>query len=111
MGRVCSRWVAAWKGTALKQAAKSLEYVPSGRNRSERKERRRLSPSELASASAMEEERQQELNTFRFAGDWGSKEQNSLRGPHRLRPAPHRASTMTFAAAYPFLTESGLGAC
>ena len=34
---------------------------------------------------------------------------HSLKGPHRLQPAPHRASTMTFAAAYPFITESGLG--
>lgn len=34
---------------------------------------------------------------------------HSLRGLHRLDPAPHRASTMTFAAAYPFITESGLG--
>ncbi len=41
-------------------------------------------------------------------GDW-SRAPDSLRGPHRLRPAPHWASTITFAAAYPFIAESGLG--
>jgi hypothetical protein len=34
---------------------------------------------------------------------------HEMAGQHRLQPSPHRASTMTFAAAYPFLTESGLG--
>ena len=109
MVRVCCRWSAAWKGTALKRASTSFEYLPSGRKWTERKARRRILPPRAVPACAAAEDKQQEFSAFRLAGDWGSNKPNSLRGPHRLRPAPHRASTMTFAAAYPFLTESGLG--
>ena len=92
----------------------SVEYVPSGVNRKERKERRRRAAASDSRPWAAALNRAGEmvgtrLDTAEYGGDWGSREPASLRGPHRLRPAPHRASTLTFAAAYPFITESGLG--
>src|SRR5687768_6516423 len=109
MGRVCRRWSAARKGIAMKHVAKSMQYLPSGKNRTMRKARRRPTPPAAWWTSAAAGGNELQFQGLRITGDWGSKEPNALRGPHRLRPAPHRASTMTFAAAYPFLTESGLG--
>jgi type IV secretory pathway VirB4 component len=98
----------------VKRPTQSVHYVPAGGNRQERKERRRQDAHARSQPwdSALRSFGKTlgaGLDTREHGGDWGSPEANSLRGPHRLRPAPHRASTMTFAAAYPFITESGLG--
>ncbi|MFJ4228433.1 hypothetical protein ACIPYV_12805, partial [Paenarthrobacter nicotinovorans] len=90
-----------------------MTYTPSG-TRSERKDAKRAAawvapPPRKRLFHSDEDKASKPQDSERLRGDWGSREANSLWGPHRLRPAPHRASTMTFAAAYPFITESGLG--
>ncbi|ALE04601.1 hypothetical protein AL755_02890 (plasmid) [Arthrobacter sp. ERGS1:01] len=90
-----------------------VSIVPAGESRYERDARRRSegSPSSPPQPSLWERIAHpvEDGTRSRSQSDWGKREPSALRGPHRLRPAPHRASTMTFAAAYPFLTESGLG--
>lgn len=92
-----------------------VTYTPSG-TRAERKSLRKAAtaeslPQKRKLGQRIDQALERRGDRERLAGDWGgSREPQSLwGGPHRLRPAPHRASTMTFAAAYPFITESGLG--
>ena len=89
-----------------------VTYTPSGTS-AERKAEQRAKRSKPAPTGGRGQQRETGLHRpadrERHFGDWGSREAHSLWGPHRLKPAPHRASTLTFAAAYPFITESGLG--
>lgn len=90
-----------------------VTYRPSG-TRAERKSLRRATaagslPQKRKLGERIDEAWERRGDGGRLVGDWGSREAQSLWGPHRLKPAPHRASTLTFAAAYPFITESGLG--
>lgn len=97
----------------MKRQEQNVSFVPSGESRTDRKERRRQARTLPGSPDVPLWKRlrhpSDDASQGHRHGDWGSSEPDSLRGPHRLRPAPHRASTMTFATAYPFLTESGLG--
>ena len=97
----------------MKKHSQHVSFIPAGESRSDRDARRRRERGDFdpprASLRARLAHLDDDSSPSRLQGDWGSREAASLRGPHRLRPAPHRASTMTFAAAYPFLTESGLG--
>ncbi|BCW47985.1 hypothetical protein [Arthrobacter sp. StoSoilB13] len=90
-----------------------VTYTPSG-TRSERRVAKRAASAEAVPTRRRlfrsdDDKMAEQPDRERLRGDWGSRESSSLWGPHRLRPAPHRASTMTFAAAYPFITESGPG--
>ncbi|WP_449373061.1 hypothetical protein [Arthrobacter psychrolactophilus] len=97
----------------MKATQQAVTFIPSHESRSAKRERRALRGQVVAG---------QQEPFLKKLGLLGGDEEgpatthrlqpfgpHSLKGPHRLHPAPHRASTMTFAAAYPFITESGLG--
>ncbi|MCY0906585.1 ATP-binding protein [Arthrobacter sp. H14-L1] len=97
----------------MKTTRQAVAFIPNNESRSARRQRHQLQDQAVAGQPvplwkklgllAGDEEG---LGQPRRQQPFGS---HSFRGPHRLHPAPHRASTMTFAAAYPFITESGLG--
>ena len=91
----------------------AVSIAPAGENRAARQVRRRNERSvTMEPKLSLRELREQRVAENAGRGvmpDWGKRGGVSLWGPHRVHPAPHRASTMTMAAAYPFLTESGLG--
>ncbi|MDD0856638.1 hypothetical protein NHF46_00250 [Arthrobacter alpinus] len=91
----------------------AVSIAPAGENRAARQVRRRnersVTMEPKLSLRELREQRAAENAGRGVMPDWGKRGGVSLWGPHRVHPAPHRASTMTMAAAYPFLTESGLG--
>ncbi|NVM98528.1 ATP-binding protein [Arthrobacter sp. SDTb3-6] len=91
----------------------TVGFAPAGETLGQRQARRRrersLAASPKLSLRELRAQRAADKGEAGSAGDWGDRDGATMWGPHRAQPAPHRASTLTMAAAYPFLTESGLG--
>jgi type IV secretory pathway VirB4 component len=97
----------------VKSKSSRVEFITAGETRSARRERRRqrLGTDDGGTRPLWKQLTREPLDDAPNAEAAKRRRPgpHEMAGQHRFQPSPHRASTMTFAAAYPFLTESGLG--